>query len=148
MITRWEWRSEWAQLVLQYCLSARYYETGKTSNLAWNLTKTSQDKALVKMSVNISLVEMYWNAISSHLIYSQIKWCQMSMYLAWEWPIGLWVSTIQLWLSALIIVAVIWGKSSSSSNVQSQTAFFVALAEAIYSASTKDVVTVGHFFED
>ena len=30
----------------------------------------------------------------------------------------------------------------------SQTAFFVALAKAIYSASTKEVVTVVCFFED
>jgi len=63
-------------------------------------------------------------------------------------PTELWASAIQSWLSALIIVAVIWGKSSSLSNVQSQTAFFVVLTKAIYSASTEEIVMVGCFFED
>ena len=72
----------------------------------------------------------------------------MLIYLAQEWPTGLWTSVIQPWLSALIIVTVIWGKSSSSSNVQSQIASFIMLAEAIYSASTEEVVIVGCFFED
>ena len=55
------------------------------------------------------------------------------MCLAWEWLIGLWTRVIQLWL---IIVAVIWGKLSSSNNVQSQTVFLIVF----YYISTKEML--------
>ena len=51
-------------------------------------------------------------------------------------------------MSVLIIVAVVWGKSSFLRRVHSQIAFLVAVANAIYSASTNEVATVACFFKD
>jgi len=55
---------------------------------------------------------------------------------------------MQPWLSAWIMVAVVGGKSSSISKVRSYMASLVALDDAMYSASAKEVVTVACFFED
>jgi len=46
------------------------------------------------------------------------------------------------------MVAVAGGKSSSVSKVCSHMASLVALDNAMYSASTKEVATVACFFED
>lgn len=45
-------------------------------------------------------------------------------------------------------VAVVCGKSSLLSNIQSQTASFVTLANTTYSASTIDIATIACFFDD
>ena len=55
---------------------------------------------------------------------------------------------IQPWLLAKMTVAVVGEKSNSVRSVHSHTASLVAFAEAMYSASTEEVVTVGCFFED
>jgi len=47
-----------------------------------------------------------------------------------------------------MIVVFVWVKLSSSSKVQSQMASLVAVANAIYLASTDEVTTVPCFFED
>jgi len=79
---------------------------------------------------------------------SRIKWCQMSICFALECETGLCARAMDPWLSAYMIVAFFWDKSSSRSNVRSYTASLVAFADAIYSASTDDIATVGCFLDD
>jgi len=59
---------------------------------------------------------------------------------------GLLARAMQPWLSAWTIVAVAGGKSVS--KVHSHMASLVALDDAMYSASTREVATVACFFED
>ena len=46
------------------------------------------------------------------------------------------------------MVPVICRKSIFFSSVLNQTTFFIVLANAIYSASTEDIATIGYFFND
>jgi len=47
-----------------------------------------------------------------------------------------------------MIVAITCKKSSSLNKVLSYMAFFIAFANAIYSALTDDVTTISYFFKD
>src|ERR1700731_2485678 len=61
---------------------------------------------------------------------------------------GFFASAIQPWLSVWMMVAIGWGNPKSESRERSQMASLVAFADAMYSASTVDNVTVGCFFKD
>ena len=93
------------------------------------------------MKFNLSLLNMV-----TYKVMPNVKWCQMSMCLAQEWETRLLANAIHLWLSAWITMAVVCEWSSSWSSVQNHTAFFIAFAEAIYSASlmSKKLIHLQH----
>ena len=96
----------------------------------------------------MSLVGQNLSSISLFATHSRMKWCRMSICLAWECETELRDRAILPWLSVWMIVAAFCWNLKSFSNAGSQIASFAAFDAAIYSASTVERATVGCFLDD